>query len=74
MKNPERVSHTYVVQLGFQQNSLSGSSFSASFLTLTVPVGKDVEDGMHVVPKDQKSQASLAGEKACAEPAWGWWG
>lgn len=30
----------YMVQLGFQQKSLSGSSFNANFLTLTVPVGK----------------------------------
>lgn len=61
----------YMAQLRFQQKSLSGSSFNADFLTLTVPVGKDVENGTHVVPKDQRCQASLAGEIACAEPVWG---
>lgn len=55
----------YMVQLGFQQNSLSGSSFNANFLTLTVPVGKDVEDSMHVVLKDQKLQASGWGKSVC---------
>ena len=58
-----------VAELRFQQNSLSGSRSNANFLTLVVPVDRDLEDGTHVVcSEDQRCQASLAGETARAEP------
>lgn len=64
MIEPERVSHMYMVQLGFQQKSLSGSSFNTNFLTLTVPVGKEgnMEDGTRGA-EGQRCQASLAGKQ-----------
>lgn len=58
-----------MAELRFQQNSLPGSRSNANFLTLAVPVGRDLEDGTHVVcSEDQRCRASLAGETARAEP------
>lgn len=57
----------YMVQLGFQQKSLSGSSFNANFLTLTIPVDKAWRMARRVVPRKGPGVPglSLAGKQLC---------